>query len=159
MSPIVTAIDREAGTITVDSRDAIAERMAQLGAVPSDEFDAMASRHEAFYFQLGDAVGKAFGPGLGRSFASVLKEYYPDDLLAVTSSPDRLAGSRLQKPGELTTAGVVALTTFCALEWLRHRKAEVRAAEESGDYTTLIAEFVAWLRALLASWRKEIGNG
>jgi len=54
----------------------------------------------------------------------------------------------------ITPAIVVTLCTLGAFEWLRHRKAEVRAAEESGDYSALFAEFVAWLRALLDSWRK-----
>jgi hypothetical protein len=58
--------------------------------------------------------------------------------------------------GTLSAPAVVALTTFCALEWLRHRKQAVAEAERSGDYAPLLTEFIAWLRALFASWRPAL---
>lgn len=119
------------------------------------------------------AVDREAGTITVNSFNRILKELYSSDVVAnviaseaalfgtVRSSDlGRLAGCKVSrpKPGELTTAAVVALTTFCALEWLRHRKAEVARAEQTGDFAPLIAEFVAWLRALLASWRGKLGE-
>jgi hypothetical protein len=73
------------------------------------------------------------------------------------ATPVRLAGCTLGRAPVITPAVVVTLATLGALEWLRRRKAEVVAAEQSGDYTTLLAEFVEWLRGVLRSWREATG--
>lgn len=69
---------------------------------------------------------------------------------------DEMLALRRCEPGTLSGTALVTLTTLCAMEWLRHRKAAVAAADESGDYSSLITEFVAWLRMLLASWREAV---
>lgn len=97
------------------------------------------------------------------AFDGLLKQFYSADKIQNIIASEAPFFTRVSKHptaapvGQLSAASVVALTTFCALEWLRHRKAEVAAAEQSGDYTTLIEEFAEWLRALFAGWRKALG--
>ena len=89
------------------------------------------------------------------TFQAVLKERYAVDVAAMSETIwSRIAmASDGSRPIPITPAVVVTLATLGAFEWLRHRKAEVARAEASGDYAPLLAEFVAWLRALLDSWR------
>lgn len=98
------------------------------------------------------------------AFNQILKEYYGPDVIAgfgqhgftsarttipVIDSPIRFRDG----PPAVTVGAVVALATLGSLEWLRRRKAEVAEAERTGDYSSLLAEFVAWLRSVLDAWR------
>ena len=136
----ITAVDREAGTITFSQ------------ALKSHWEPDTLFMHPRMYEALAGVL-------------KVLKEEYsegifPDGLFGVTrtADPARLAGCRIGRAqvGTLSAPAVVALTTLCAMEWLRHRKQAVAAAEQSGDYSSLIEEFVAWLRALFAEWRAAL---
>lgn len=45
-------------------------------------------------------------------------------------------------------AALMAITTLGALEFLRHRKADVARAEQDGTQQALVDEFFTWLRQL-----------
>lgn len=103
------------------------------------------------------------------SFSEVLKKLYSADLVQELIAGERyffrvgdfgsVVAGPVDAPGvALSPAGVVALTTLAGLEWLRHRKAEVARAEESGDYSSLVAEFCEWLRGIFRMWRESAGR-
>ena len=134
---IITAVDRKAGTVTV-------ERVTPWEWKPDTLFMHpqmfRALQDELRNFEVGDPI--VFG------------------VTRTTDVPARLAGCRIGRApaGNLSAPPIVALTTLCAMEWLRHRKQAVAAAEASGDYSSLIEEFVAWLRALFAEWRAALAS-
>jgi len=132
MTATITAIARKAGTITV-------ENARDFWEPPT------AYMH----------------PTMFRAMADILKQEYPDDLLAniyrEDIAPWEMTFDESRSPGTLSAPAIVALTTLCAMEWLRHRKQTVAEAERSGDYAPLLQEFVTWLRALFASWRAALG--
>lgn len=128
---VITAIDRKAGTVTLEPDTLFLS--PQLYRAMQRELSKSIDLTSLRNFSVGDKL--VFG-------------------VTRTTDTTRLAGCRLRRPAALTPAVVVTLATLGAFEWLRHRKAEVAAAEASGDYTTLIQEFVTWLRGLLQAWRE-----
>jgi len=122
----------------------------------SERFGRQRAKTETLFEQIGEAIREEVYEFRLGSYASLScnapgfsgRIVLGDDF----DGPTRLAPRRPSVP--ITPTVVVTLATLGAFEWLRHRKAEVAAAEASGDYTTLIQEFVTWLRGLLQAWRE-----
>lgn len=114
---VITAIDREAGTITLGNT---------LKRLYSDTYEfRMASYANLVVKQ----------PGY--QCTVVLDEMLPEPV------------------GPIGAATIAVVTTVAALEWLRHRKAAVAAAENSEEaYRSLLSDFIVWLTALFAKMRK-----
>ena len=148
----ITAVDRKAGTITLQALN------DQRSAFLEDQ----SKQVEAMFRQIAEAVVRSMW-GHADDYKFMAGDFDPV-VFGVTRTADvpaRLAGCRIgpAPAGTLSAPALVALTTLCAMEWLRHRKQAVAAAEQSGDYSSLIEEFVAWLRGLFAEWRKALGHG
>jgi hypothetical protein len=109
-----------------------------------DRIDAIVNEHSAFL-----AVKRAEIDGL--------YEQVVDGLATILYGNDCGAVARvgIVPPARITPAIVMAVATIGAFEWLRHRKAEVAAAEKSGEWKSLTEDFWDWVAQLFRFWRGE----